>query len=408
MKKFTIILFLLAVHTASAFSQTGRQKDSLALVTLYDSLGGANWTTKTNWRTNTAISTWYGVTLDTILQRVTSLVLGNNNLQGILPQRIGNIDSLTQLDLAQNKINGIIPDTLYHLIRLSTVYLNFQNTNGFGISGTISPKIGQLQRLQILYLYTNKISGTIPPEIGNCKKLMSLDLGNNLLTGSIPVELGDLFFLQSLGLSSNVLSGTIPDLSGCASLSTINLSTNRLTGKIHPSIWTRTNLFSLTLNDNRLSPDSIPSAIGNLTNLDYLQLINDSLIGEIPAALSNCTKLRGIFLTGNSLSGRVPDLSAFNLLQFLWIDRNRFDSLQNLTPLPVLSDLEINNNRFDFNDIEPNVGAATTFTYSGQDSLGAGTTITLPVGAPMTLSVSPGGTANSYQWTKNNIDIGGA
>ena len=61
--------------------QTAAELDRAALEALYDSTGGANWTTSTNWKIADDLGAWYGVVV-TSDGRVTELNLGNNNLVG--------------------------------------------------------------------------------------------------------------------------------------------------------------------------------------------------------------------------------------------------------------------------------------------------------------------------------------
>ena len=56
----------------------------------------------------------------------------------------------------------------------------------------------------------NKLSGSIPAELGNLSKLEWLYINNNELSGSIPTELGNLTELDTLFLSGNQLTGCIP------------------------------------------------------------------------------------------------------------------------------------------------------------------------------------------------------
>ncbi len=100
------------------------QQDSLALVVLYDSTNGANWTNNTNWKTGNSLSTWYGITVTD--GRVTSVNLHGNNLVGTIPSTIGNMDSLQYLNFGYNQLIGSIPLTnllhlkKYHSIETST------------------------------------------------------------------------------------------------------------------------------------------------------------------------------------------------------------------------------------------------------------------------------------------------
>ena len=54
-----------------------------------------NWTDKTNWLTDSDLSTWYGVTVSN--GRVTKLELKENNLTGAIPPELGNLSSLDSL-----------------------------------------------------------------------------------------------------------------------------------------------------------------------------------------------------------------------------------------------------------------------------------------------------------------------
>jgi hypothetical protein len=50
-----ILFLLICVHLSG--SQVPEQ-DSLALIALYDSTNGANWTNDTNWKSSESISSW--------------------------------------------------------------------------------------------------------------------------------------------------------------------------------------------------------------------------------------------------------------------------------------------------------------------------------------------------------------
>lgn len=80
--------------------------DSLALVALYNSTGGATWTAKTNWLTGD-VGTWAGVTLNG--QSITALNLANNNLTGSVPDPLVDIQAMQTINMSGNKITAI-PD----------------------------------------------------------------------------------------------------------------------------------------------------------------------------------------------------------------------------------------------------------------------------------------------------------
>ncbi|KAJ8470665.1 hypothetical protein OPV22_025008 [Ensete ventricosum] len=108
------------------------------------------------------------------------------------------------------------------------------------LSGTLSPTIGNLTNLKILFLQNNNMSGPIPPEIGKLSKLQTIDLSNNYFSGEIPDSLGNLNNLQYMRLNNNSLSGAFPEsLVDLPQLAFLDLSYNNLSGTI-PKIPART------------------------------------------------------------------------------------------------------------------------------------------------------------------------
>mmetsp|Transcript_20378 Transcript_20378/g.31455 ORF Transcript_20378/g.31455 Transcript_20378/m.31455 type:complete len:528 (+) Transcript_20378:82-1665(+) len=76
--------------------------------------------------------------------------------------------------------------------------------------GTVPHEIGNLKKLQILYLARNDLYGTIPSSIGQLKELTYLGLHHNQLTGTFPSNyMGNLTKLRTVYLEKNDLEGTI-------------------------------------------------------------------------------------------------------------------------------------------------------------------------------------------------------
>ncbi|GER31902.1 leucine-rich repeat receptor-like kinase [Striga asiatica] len=102
-----------------------------------------------------------------------------------------------------------------------------------GLSGTISPSIGNLTHLTSVLLQDNNVTGPIPAELGKLPKLQAIDLSNNLLTGQIPNSLSQLKTLQYLRLNNNSLTGAIPmALGNLTQLTFMDLSFNNLSGPV--------------------------------------------------------------------------------------------------------------------------------------------------------------------------------
>ena len=169
-------------------------EDRDALMALYDSAGGANWTNNANWGSSLPLGDWHGVTTDADAGgRVVTLRLNENNLVGTLPAALGDLASLRGLYLYENALSGPIPAALGDLTSLRYLYMR-----GNQLSGPIPAALGDLTSLQYLYLNSNQLSGSLPGSLGRLANLLELSLWGNQLTGPIPASLGRLPNLRYL------------------------------------------------------------------------------------------------------------------------------------------------------------------------------------------------------------------
>ena len=367
---YFIIIILLP---AQLLSQVIKQ-DSLSLVDLYNDTNGSKWTNHNNWLTG-PVSTWYGITVS--IGRVSRIDLSNNNLSGTIPASIGNLDGLQYLNLGINHLTDKIPSEL-----------------------------GYLTNLRTLYLYNNQLNGLIPSSLGNLSSLVNFNSGNNQLNGTIPPELGNLRNLQVLWLDTNRLSGTIPvELGNMRNLQDISLANNQLSGPTPLEFGNLLSLQYLNLSYNQLS-NSIPAELGKLKNLRLIEFESNQLSGPVPSKIGNLGNLETLFLFANQLSGSIPqEIRNLSKLQRLWLQGNRFVDLPDLSSITNLVEMKIERNKFTFEDLEPNIGIATIFTYSPQDSLGIERDTTINEGNTLTLSISVAGRHNRYQWKKDGMAI---
>jgi len=184
------------------------QAECEALVALYESTDGGNWTNNTGWLTTNTPCSWFGVTCES--GNVSGLWMVNfqqgtgNNLNGPIPPEIGNLTALEHLVMHNNQLSGPIPPEIGLTALVDIRLYNNQ------LSGPIPPEIGDLTALEILYLPQNQLSGPIPPEIGDLTALDILSLYNNQLSDPIPPEIGNLTALSTLYLHGNPLNGEIP------------------------------------------------------------------------------------------------------------------------------------------------------------------------------------------------------
>ncbi|KAK6912222.1 Leucine-rich repeat-containing N-terminal, plant-type [Dillenia turbinata] len=273
-----------------------------------------------SWKSsNDPCAAWEGVGCNS--SRVTSLGLSTMGLVGKLNGDIGGLSELRSLDLSYNKgLTGSLSPSLGDLKKLSILILA-----GCGFSGTIPSELGGLTQLSFLALNSNNFSGEIPPSLGRLSNVYWLDLADNQLTGSIPVSsrLGDsgldqLWKAKHFHFNKNQLSGTIP-----------------------PEIFNENMILIHVLFDGNLLEGNIPESIGLVHTLEVLRLDRNSLSGEVPD-LSNLTNLNELNLAHNNLSGPVPDLSTMAILNYVDLSNNSFNvseppkwfsSLQDLTTL---------------------------------------------------------------------------
>ncbi|MFW2390532.1 MAG: DUF4215 domain-containing protein [Polyangiales bacterium] len=149
----------------SATGTTGvPQIECEALMALYTSTNGTNWTESSNWDTASAVSTWSGVAVSA--GQVTGLSLGTNRLRGTIPPELGNLANLTTLHLSNNQLTGPVPPALP---TCPTMFTAAANVSGYFASGTslavpvpAGVTEGDLLIAQIGY----NAAGTITPPAG--------------------------------------------------------------------------------------------------------------------------------------------------------------------------------------------------------------------------------------------------
>ena len=194
----------------------------------------------------------------------------------------------------------------------------------------------------------------------NCR-VWSLSLNSMNLVGTLPNDLGNLTAVKSISINGQSgengdLHGPIPSILGTLNnLETLSLVNNNLSGEIPEELGELANLIVLSLSGNRLE-GPIPLELGNATNLKGLNLSQNQLTGAIPTELGNLMNATSIQLDNNKLTGTVPQsFASLNNLQTLRLQDNQLEDLPDLTSLSALTTLWLQNNRFTFEDLEPNV-----------------------------------------------------
>ena len=125
-------------------------------------------------------------------------------------------------------------------------------------------------------------------------------------------------------IPGNNLKGSIPsELGNLKNLEFLEFTYNSdLTGSIPPELGNLNNLKKLNLGFCRLS-GSIPAELGSLINLTGLDLENNDLSGTIPPVLGNLTLLTTLQLDINQLTGAIPaSLGKLINLTHFWLSDN--------------------------------------------------------------------------------------
>ncbi|OEL35778.1 hypothetical protein BAE44_0003203, partial [Dichanthelium oligosanthes] len=181
---------------------------------------------------------------------------------------------------------------------------------------------------------------------GALPALATLSLPENSLAGGISGVTACTGF-QDLTLAFNGFSGAVPNLSPLTKLRTLNISSNCFAGAFP---WASLVSMPELAKPHRVSAANIggviPPGIGDLLNLDDLELADNYLTGEIPPEITKLTELQVLDLYNNSLRGHLP-VGFGKLTKLQWFDasmNNLNGSLSELRSLTQLVSLQLFDN----------------------------------------------------------------
>nr|AAT39466.1 cf2-like protein [Zea mays] len=288
---------------------------------------------------------------------LTMLQLSNTNLQGQFPSRPFQSKNLRVLDLSDNQnLTGHVPkfsnaSSLESLmldgtnllpvdkvkptsttnfmslkeLRLSGNLVSVDFLSSFGILGSLCKLdltvntvselgpvfswIGHHNNLTSLVLSGN-FSEITPTLVNNFKALRSLSMHFCTLSSHVLHAVGNLIGLQTLELfhCDIMWDSTMPSSIGnLTNLRNMHIDECGFSGPIPATIGRLVNLRNMYVFFSGFS-GPIQATIGNLTNLESLH-IEDGFSGPIPATIGKLTNLRTMYIGMNSslLSGPVPD-----------------------------------------------------------------------------------------------------
>jgi len=197
----TMLSFIGLMGTVQSYAQDVSVAERNALIALYNSTDGPNWTTKTNWKTAALVKDWYGVTVES--NKVVRINLRGNNLKGPLPTDIGDLTNLYFLHFRDNHLNGSVPSQIGNLVKLK-----FLGLNNNDLTGALPNVFGALTVLKELYVQRNDFSGALPASLATISTLEYLYAFSNSLT-SIPDFSGITVMKELLVKSNNLQFGSL-------------------------------------------------------------------------------------------------------------------------------------------------------------------------------------------------------
>ena len=143
--------------------------------------------------------------------------------------------------------------------------LTFLRSNSFFLS--VLASISNLKLLDSLDLSHNSITGFLPNSINSLSNLKQLDLSYNKLTRSLPNKLPT--NLHELALKCNSSSGSLLKsfFSGLTQLEVVELSENSLTGTLQPWFFLLPSLQQVDLANNSFTRVNVWKPSGGNSNL---------------------------------------------------------------------------------------------------------------------------------------------
>uniref|UniRef100_A0A061RK54 Putative leucine-rich repeat receptor-like protein kinase n=1 Tax=Tetraselmis sp. GSL018 TaxID=582737 RepID=A0A061RK54_9CHLO len=160
--------------------------------------------------------------------------------------------------------------------------------DGEGLQGTLPGSWSQLRTLRSISLKFNQFQGDpIQKTWSKLTDLLMINLADNKLDGELPLDLNFFRSLKYLYLMNNRVAGRLPRTIG--SLEYMSLDGNRIAGQL-PS-WRNASFVSLKLGSNDLS-GTVPVEWSSWQRLKFLEMPGNRLEGSIPAAVDPL--LRGL------------------------------------------------------------------------------------------------------------------
>ncbi|CAJ1964710.1 unnamed protein product [Cylindrotheca closterium] len=305
-----------------------RRLQRFALAAFYFATGGdGRWKKNDGWLSDASECSWYNTSMVDSLPCnggiLTELSLREMNLIGNIPNEISILSKLQVLDLSSNLLTGVIPTPVADMYALQELRL-FDNY----ISGEIPIELYRnLKELEILDVGYNFLAGQVI-DIGHLTNLKQLHLDRNLFIGLLPASIGQLSKLEILYLFGNAFEGTLDKVSvsfnRMTSITHLGIDQNRIHGTLPGSLSLLTNLRSLTLANNTFTSTIPVELYKGCKDIEVLDVADNSLSGTLASDIQLLTNLHSLFMEGNRLSGTLPtEVGNLSNLRFATFEGNQ-------------------------------------------------------------------------------------
>lgn len=241
-----------------------------------------------------------------------TLDLHGNHLR-ILPLGLRRLENLSTLNLSKNKLGNESLNVITQIHSLRELRLA-ENV----LDGVLSPRLGSLEKLEIIDVSNNAIT-TLPPNSNEISKLRVLNVAGNKLS-ALPFELLVSLPLIDIDAARNRLGGALfpACVPGLPSLKSLDVSSNALTSIVESGAIELPSLQSLNVTENRLI--KLPDMRG-WTELLTLTTIGNRLT-SLPENIVSLEKLRSVDFSRNDIKKLDERLGLMDALTTIRIANN--------------------------------------------------------------------------------------
>jgi hypothetical protein len=370
------------------------EQDSLAMVALYESTNGENWINAENWTTG-KLNTWEGLFM--INDSLKSINIPANQVVGVLPNELGNLNFVEEIDFSDNSLSDITA--------LETLIGSLNNLN---VSGN-ELSFEQLETFNVVSNFT---------------------YGNQGFNYNLPEEYFD--FLGADVTIEIVAQSSFNSFQWYKDSVQIAGETNAVL-VLNDIERADEGIYYVEVSNDLLNELSLTSSFTELKvstlerDVEALRVLYDSTNGEGWSSINWDTssddptewssdgqdivvednRVVEINLPENNLTGSVPNaINDILGLRTLNVANNAIEDLPDLTNLPSLAELDVSGNSLDYRDLEVNI-TIDGLIFSNQANFGNENDQKVPQGSEVSIEHSVEGLNNTYHWLRNDevIDI---